>query len=118
METRSHDASGPAFAGRFGAIDRATAWLIRTWVAAASSEASFDHLVDAREKRRGRLEAKGGRGPEIEDELELRGLLDRKLRRVGVPQSRRSRGPDGATHKSRRSAIRWRVTALSPKAVK
>jgi hypothetical protein len=43
---------------------------------------SFDHLVGAGEQRRRHFEAECFRGPEVNDELECRGQLNREVRRL------------------------------------
>src|SRR5436305_15225109 len=47
----------------------------------------LDHLVGAGEQRRWHLDAERLRGREIDDEIELGRLLDRKLARLGTAQN-------------------------------
>src|ERR1700731_1756592 len=47
---------------------------------------SFDHLVGAGEKIRGDRDAEGARRPQIDDEVELGGLVNRKITGLGPAQ--------------------------------
>jgi hypothetical protein len=48
---------------------------------------SFDHLVSAGEERGWNREAERLRRPKVDDKLESRRLLNRKVRRIGTPEN-------------------------------
>src|SRR5256885_11528273 len=61
------------------------AGLIATAIARGRRRAStIDHLVGAGEQRRGNFQAEDARGLRVDDQLELGGLLDRKVGRLGA----------------------------------
>ena len=53
---------------------------------ARAAARSFDHLVGAGEQGRGKIETKRFRGSKIDNEFELRRLLDRQLRGFLSPE--------------------------------
>ena len=65
-----------------------------------------DHLIGAQQDRRRDRQAEGLGGLEVDDQLELRGLLDRKLAGLGAPED--------LVHKSPRAGTCQRSWAHTP----
>src|SRR5213593_925117 len=85
------------FRGRFPV--RSTARLGSSeYAAPGGRRPSVNDLIRAQQERRGDREAKGFRGLEVDDQLELRGLIDGKISRFGALQDSIDIGGGPAGH--------------------
>src|SRR5262245_37936695 len=66
--------------------DRSTAYLVSCFRVRSAHGNSFDHLVGGHEQRGRYLQSERLRSPEVDDELELGWLLDRKIARLFTSQ--------------------------------